>query len=152
MDSRLEGETKMNYHKQIRLSYDDMGGLIGVINMYCNGPKYFYHKKTLSHLKRNHANQISQRLIKMKEKIRDLYPELYVSRPYPEEALNKCRKLSLTREEVSMLRTIFTETMKESEHDGYYDLELLAAPITQVRKVFDLIVQKQADERNGRDF
>ena len=108
-----------------------------IVFMYTGGPPYYYAGKSLSEAQKDHADTIFDHLVTLREKVRETNPELFVSRPYPTEALNKTLELTLTEDELSMILTIFVETLRESADDNFHDLEVIVgSSLEDVRNVY----------------
>ncbi len=126
----------------LQFSYRDSIVLCKIISMYCYGPAYNkIGGKTLSTKEKEYAEKIKEKHDEMRGYIRNQYPDLYTSYPnYPPEALNKILELTVTEEEMSILLTIFDETLRESTLDNFYELEeIFVGPLEEIRSVYEIL-------------
>ncbi len=117
--------------------------------MYCYGPAYPDVGKSLSSTDKEKAVKISDFQRDIREQIRERFPDLYASQPYqyPPEALDMPLDLILTREELSILITLFDETLRDGESENFHTLEVVVnAPVTEVRKIYEILLKARDED------
>ncbi len=133
----------METSKTIILTYKnavDLGRVI--ILVYYSGPEAYSAGKSLSEAQKEELVSFDERLSDLRKIIRESNPELYATRPYPVEALNKTLEIMLTQEEIQRLLIVFNETLRETAYDNFFDLEVITgSSLEDIREVYDILLK-----------